>query len=133
MPKSLFIRELKPNQVVKSLFLVQNKEIRTKKTGEEYLSLTFTDRTGALDAMMWDGVPEVRDAFDRDDFVEVKGLVQVHRNKMQMIVHTLHRLDGARVELADYLPHTDRNIDELWTELRAAVDEIGRASCRERV
>lgn len=130
MPKSHFIRELKPNQVVKVFFLVHNKEIRAKKTGEEYLSLTFTDRTGSLDAVMWDGVPEVRDAFDRDDFVEVKGLVQVHRNKMQMIVHTLRRLDDSRVELADYLPHTDKNIDELWTELRAAVAAMGNAHLR---
>jgi 3'-5' exoribonuclease len=128
--KTHFVRELEPNRVVTSFFIVHAKEIRLKKSGEPYLSLTLADRTGTLDAKMWDGVSEVADTFDRDDFVKVKGLVQVFRNKPQMTVHKLRRLDDSEVNFADYFPHTEKNIDELWAALRAAAAGIASAPLR---
>ena len=119
--KTHFIRELEPNQVVTSYFIVHSKEVRLKKTGEPYLNLTLADRTGLLDAKMWDGVAEVVETFEQDDFVKVKGLIQVFRNKPQMTVHKLRRLDDQEVSFADYFPHTERNIAGMWAELRGAV------------
>jgi len=119
--KTHFIRELEANQVVTSYFIVHSKEVRLKKTGEPYLNLILADRTGVLDAKMWDGVAEILEKFERDDFVKVKGLVQVFRNKPQMTVHKLRRLDDQEVDFGDYFPHTERNVNEMWAELRAAV------------
>jgi len=64
--KSPYINELEPNQVITGLFLVHHKDIRQKKSGDPYLSLTLVDRTGDLDAKMWDNAAEVLDAFERD-------------------------------------------------------------------
>lgn len=119
--KTLFVRDLQPNQVAKSVFLVQSKELRQDRGGKSYLSMVLSDRTGALDARMWDGIAEVQDAFGRDDFVEVKGLVQVHRNKPQMQVQTVRRVEAEGIELADYLPVTQKDVDAMWRELREAV------------
>ena len=68
--KTPYVSELEPNQLVQGVFLVQHKEIRQKKTGEPYLSLTLADRTGDVDAKMWDNVPEVMDTFERDCFLQ---------------------------------------------------------------
>ena len=57
--KSPFVSELEPNRVITTSFLVHSKEIRQKKSGELYLSLLLADRTGELDAKMWDNVSEV--------------------------------------------------------------------------
>ena len=75
--KSPYVNEVEPNRLITTSFLVHSKEIRQKKSGELYLSLLLGDRTGELDAKMWDNVSEVIDSFDRDDFVKVKGLIQV--------------------------------------------------------
>jgi 3'-5' exoribonuclease len=118
--KSSFVRDLQPEEVVTSCFLVQSKDIRQKKSGDPYLSLLLADRTGVLDAKMWDGVADVIETFDRDDFVKVKGLVQVFHNRPQMTVHKLRRLEDHEVDFADYFPHTEKNLDEMWAALRAA-------------
>ena len=47
--KSPFIRELKPDEIATAVFLVQTKEVRQKRTGEPYLSLVLSDRTGEID------------------------------------------------------------------------------------
>src|SRR5439155_10905532 len=72
--KSPYVTGLEPNKVITSSFLVQSKEIRQKKSGEFYLSLMLGDRTGELDAKMWDNCADVLDVFDRDDFIQVKGM-----------------------------------------------------------
>jgi 3'-5' exoribonuclease len=121
--KSPFVNELKPNQVIETSFLVQSKEIRQKKggSGEFYLSLFLADRTGELDAKMWDNVSEVLNEFERDDFVKVKGIIQVFHNKPQMTIHKVRRMDESEVQFADYFPSSKRDAGEMWLELRAIV------------
>ena len=79
--KSPYISEIQPDQIITGTFLVQHKDVRQKKSGDPYLSLTLADRTGELDAKMWDNAAEVLDIFDRDDFVRVKGLYQIFQNR----------------------------------------------------
>ena len=123
--KDRFVADFEPNENITSHFLVQSKEIRLRKTGEPYLALILSDRTGQLEAKKWDDIEDVADTFDRDDFVKVNGLIQNYRDRPQMTIHRLRRAEESEVELADYLPHTTRDIEEMFAELRAAVDEIG--------
>ncbi|MGA2134130.1 MAG: HD domain-containing protein [Bryobacteraceae bacterium] len=116
--KSPYVNELKPDQVITSSFLVCSKEIRQNKKGDAYLSLQLGDRTGELDAKMFDKIAEVRDAFQRDDFVEVKGLLQIYHNRPQLTLHTIHRLDDRQVDFSDYFPASTRDPQEMWQELR---------------
>jgi 3'-5' exoribonuclease len=119
--KAPYVNELGRNQAITTSFLVHSKEVRQKKSGEIYLSLLLADRTGELDAKMWDNVPEVVDAFDRDDFVKVKGLVQIFHNRPQLTIHKMRRLDDREIDFADYFPTSRRNPEEMWAELRGTV------------
>ena len=128
--KSPYIKELEPNQIVSTFFLVQNKEIRQKKSGEPYLSLSLCDRTGELDAKMWDNVIEVMETFERDDFVKVKGLIQIFHNRPQLTIHKMRRVGDHEVEFADYFPASERNPDEMLAELRRIVAGMKNAHLR---
>jgi len=119
--KSPSVSELEANQSITSSFLVHSKEVRQKKTGELYLSLLLGDRTGDLDAKMWDNVGEVIDSFDRDDFVKVKGMIQIFHNRPQLTIHKLRRMDASEVDFGDYFPSSKRDQREMWLELRAIV------------
>ena len=119
--KSPFVSEIEPNRVITTSFLVHSKEIRQKKSGELYLSLLLGDRSGELDAKMWDNVAEVIDSFDRDDFVKVKGLIQVFHNRPQLTIHKLRRMDDSEIDFGDYFPSSRRDPDQMWKELRETV------------
>ena len=105
------------NKVITSTFVVVSKQVKPKKTGEPYLALTLGDRSGQLEAKMWDNVEEVLDAFERDDFLKVKGLINKYKNRFQLTVHKLRKLGDSEIDYCDYLPKTTRNIDELWQSL----------------
>jgi 3'-5' exoribonuclease len=119
--KSPYLSDLKPNQVFTTTFLVHGKDVRQKKSGEPYLSLLLGDRTGEVDAKMWDNVVEVVDTFDRDDFVKVKGLLQIFQNRLQMTVHKMARVLDADVDFADFFPASLRDPNEMFAELRSLV------------
>jgi 3'-5' exoribonuclease len=125
--KSPYVRDLEPDRVITTSFLVHAKDIRQKKTGEPYLSLILGDRTGELDAKMWDNVAEVMETFDRDDFVRVKGLLQIFHNRPQLTIHKMRRMDDGEVDFTDFFPSSERNADEMWAELRAIVAGMGNA------
>ncbi len=122
--KSLYVGNLVPNETVTAQFLVLSKEIRQKKTGEPYLSLHLSDRTGEIEAKMWDNVAEVMDTFDRDDFVKVKGLAQIYQSRSQFTVHRLRRLEEHEIDFADFFPCSERDPEEMWGELQGLIANL---------
>ena len=128
--KSPYVKELAADQTITGSFLVCSKEIRQKKTGDPYLSLLIGDRTGELDAKMWDNVAEVMETFDRDDFVKIKGLLQIFHNRPQLTIHKIRLLDDSEVDFTDYFPASTRDPGEMWRELRQFVAEVGNPHLR---
>ena len=105
------------NKVITSSFVVIVKQVKPKKTGEPYLALTLGDRCGQIEAKMWDNVEDALDAFEQEDFLKVKGLLNKYKNRFQLTIHKLRRLSDSEVDFADYLPKTTKNIDGLWLTL----------------
>lgn len=123
--KTTYVQDFQPNDKIVSFFLVQAKEVRFKKnSGDPYLSLQLSDRTGLIEAKMWDGVEEVADTFDANDFIKVKANIQLYRDKPQMIIQRLRRVEDSEVDLSDYVPHTKRDIDAMMAELRESIDQF---------
>ena len=128
--KSPTVGDLVPNEIVTAHFLVFAKDIRQKKTGEPYLSLQLADKTGEIEAKMWDNVAEVMDTFDRDDFVKVKGITQVYQNRSQFTIHKLRRMEDHEVEFADFYPCSVRDPEEMFAELTGIIAGIGNPHLR---
>ena len=109
------------NQVITSSFVVISKQAKPKKSGELYLALMLGDRTGHIEAKMWDNVADHIGCFEQDDFVKVRGLINKFNGRYQLTLHKVRSLEDSEVEFDDYLPRTTRNIDELWQ----AIDAVG--------
>src|SRR3974390_1370251 len=105
------------NKVVPATFFGVAKQIKPKKMGEPYRALTLGDRSGQLEAKMWDNVEEGLEAFEQDDFLKVKGLINKYKQRFQLTIHKLRKLGDSEIEFSDYLPKTTKDIDELWRTL----------------
>jgi 3'-5' exoribonuclease len=109
------------NKVITSSFVVVTKQVKPKKTGDPYLALTLGDRCGQIEAKMWDNVEEVLDAFEQDDFLKIKGLLNKYKNRFQITIHKVRKLGDSEIDFSDYLPKTTKDIDELWHTLAGFV------------
>jgi 3'-5' exoribonuclease len=124
LPKQL-IKDLEPGAEVKSAFIVSRKELRKTKTGAPYIALELVDKSGKVDARLWDGVSRYKDAFSEKDYVAVSGRAEKYRNQLQVIVSSLRRCRDEEVDTADFLRVVGTDRAELEGELRQAVEEVG--------
>jgi len=105
------------NQVITSSFVVVSKQAKPKKSGELYLALTLADRTGHMEAKMWDNVADHINCFEQDDFIKVRGLINKFNGRFQLTLHKVRSLQDSEVEFDDYLPRTTKDVDALWRTL----------------
>ena len=112
------------NQTITSLFVVASKQVKSKKNGDLYLSITLADRSGQLQANMWDNVADAISAFEQDDFVKVKGVVHKYNGRWQLTMHKVRRLGEQEIDYSDYIPKTTKDIEQLWRTLGEFVDSI---------
>ena len=122
--KSHFVSDLSSEQTVTSLFLVHAKEIRSTREGKRYLRLELGDRTGTIEARMWDRFEPAASEIDRDDFVKVRARVEIYKNRPQLSLEALRRAAPEEVDLADYLPHTKADVEKLYAELRQTAESL---------
>src|SRR5215472_3416894 len=105
------------NQVITSSFVVVSKQAKPKKSGELYLALVLADRTGHMEAKMWDNVADHINCFEQDDFFKVRGLINKFNGRFQLTLHKVRSLEDSEVEFDDYLPRTTKDVDALWRTL----------------
>lgn len=120
----IFVRDLQPNQLCRTTFLVNSKEVRQKKTGEPFLSLNLSDKTGDIDSKMWDNVADVVDSFSAGDFVKVKGVMSLYNGRPQFTIHTLEHLEDFEVQMGDFFATSSRDPEEMYRELSDIIDGI---------
>jgi 3'-5' exoribonuclease len=128
--KPAYVADLAPDQNITSFFLVFEKEVRSTREGKAYLRLELGDRTGTVEARMWDRFEDSSAAISRDDFVKVQGRVDVFRNRPQLILEKLRKAEASEVEPADFYATTKANVDELWARLREHVAGTRDANVR---
>jgi 3'-5' exoribonuclease len=107
------------NQGIMGFFAAGSKQARTKKDGARYFAMTLGDRTGTIEARVWDA--DGAGDFEPGDVVKVRGQVCRYNEKLQINVDKIRRAAPNEYDLGDFVPQSDRNIDEMWAELQAWV------------
>jgi 3'-5' exoribonuclease len=123
--KSSFVSDLSTEQSITTFFLVHEKEIRNTREGKPYLRLELGDRSGTIEARMWDQFESAAKEVSRDDFVKVQARVEIYRNKPQLSLQQVRRAKPEEVDLADFLPHTKEDVGKLWAQLLEFANSIG--------
>ncbi len=115
--KTPFVTDLNSEQSITTFFLVREKEIRSTREGKPYLRLELGDRSGTIEARMWDQFDVAVKDIGRDDFVKVSARVEIYRNKPQLALQQLRLAKPEEVDLADFLPHTKEDVGKLYAQL----------------
>ena len=115
--KTLFIKDLAADQSITGFFLVHEKEIRNTNTGKPYLRMELGDRSGKVEARMWDQFEAYAKDVARDDFVKVQARVELYRGKPQLSLMQFRRAKPEEIELGDFLPHTSQDVAAMYKQL----------------
>jgi 3'-5' exoribonuclease len=120
-----FIEDLGDGDPVEEVYLAVDKQLRANRNGNLYLLLELSDRTGSMSARLWNAGEPLFRSFEAGDFLLIRGKVQLFQGALQMIATHLERVDPGRVELTDFLPHSDQDLNKLLEKLRLALRKLG--------
>jgi 3'-5' exoribonuclease len=122
-----YIESLREGDRIQETYLCKQKTSAMTKTGKEYENVILQDKTGKLDAKIWDPTSMGIEDFEALDYVEVHGDVTIFNGQMQLSIKRARKINEDSVNPEDYLPCTEKNIDEMMAELLkliASVDNI---------
>ena len=122
--KTSFVSDLGTEQAITSFFLVNEKEVRNSRAGKSYLRLDLGDRSGTIEAVMWDQFEVAAKEISRGDVVKVNARVESYRHKLQLTLQQLRLAKPEEVDLADFLPHTKEDVGKLWAQLLEYANSI---------
>jgi 3'-5' exoribonuclease len=112
-----FVQQMGDGDSIDEVYLVVDKQVRANRNGNIYLQLELRDRTGSIGARLWNAAEPLVRAFEAGDFLLVKGKVQLFQGALQMILSHIDRIETEKVELADFLPHTEQDVSKLYERL----------------
>src|SRR5260370_7866137 len=115
--KTSYVTDLRSEQNITSFFLVCEKEIRNTREGKPYLRLELGDRSGTIEARMWDQFESAVKDVNRDDFVKVQARVEIYRNRPHLPLLHLRLAKPQDIHLADFLPQTQADVAKLYAQL----------------
>ena len=110
------------NQSITGFFCVAQKSVRSKKDGAPYLALTLADSSGQIECRMWDA-GEAGD-FAQGDVVKIRGQVSRYKEQLQITADRLRKAAAGEYAVADFVPATERDVDEMWAELEEWVSTM---------
>src|SRR5947207_14453984 len=115
--KTPLVSDLNSEQNITTFFLVCEKEIRNTREGKPYLRLELGDRSGTIEARMWEQHETAGKGINRDDFVKVQARVEIYKNRPQLSLTQMRLAKPEEIDLADFLPQTKADVAKLYAQL----------------
>ena len=119
-----YIDTLREGMHVSDVYLCKNKQIALTKAGKEYGNLTLQDKTGTIDAKIWDLSSPGVGNFETLDYIFVDGDVTVFMNSNQLNIKRVRKVNEGEYIAADYLPVSSKNIEVMYTELLTLIQGL---------
>ena len=128
----MLMADIRPNTEVEGQFVVRQKRLVPFKDPSKgsYLSLRLGDRSGELDARMWDKAEAFAKQFEEGDVVLIEGRAETYQDRTQLIVTGLSRIAPEQVDVADFLPQAERAPDEMMADIVAICKTVQQPHLR---
>src|SRR5579875_2373900 len=111
------------NQVVTTFFCLASISLRDRKGGGgQYLALSLSDKTGQLEARMWEEFANVVETCAEGCYVKVQGQISKYNGKFQITLTRMRAAAEAEVDSADFVPTTQFEVPAMMAELRGYVE-----------
>jgi 3'-5' exoribonuclease len=119
-----YIQELRENDYIKNeIYLCKTKQMLTGKSGKNYVSLLLQDKTGTVDAKIWDLNSETGQ-YEAMDFVHIDARVTTFQDALQLNVSRIYKAQEGEYYPEDYFPMTSQDIEGMYQEIKKFISSV---------
>jgi 3'-5' exoribonuclease len=120
-----YIKDYKDGDRIFDIYFCKFKSSAVTKNGKNYDNVIIQDKTGTLDAKIWDPNNAGIADFDAMDYIEVYGDVTSFNGALQVNVKRVRKCEEGEYDEKEYMPVSKRNLDEMYSELVKFIDSVG--------
>ena len=122
--KTIFISDFSEGQQIHDLFLVSRKNLAETKNGKPYLALSLMDRTGEVEARIWDNATHFNALAEIGQIIAIEGQVKAFRDQLQLSISSIVPLQNDDGQLGHFIPASKRSVKEMQQELTGIINNI---------
>lgn len=119
-----YIETLREGERINQIFLCKHKQSALTKNGKPYENVILQDKTGMLDAKIWEPDSNGIDDFEMLDYIGVTGDLTSYQGALQLNIKRVRRAQPGEYDPADYLPVSERDVDQMYEELKGYVKSV---------
>ncbi len=124
MGKQIYIKDIQTGDRISEFFLVKEKILAYSQKGAPYLNLRLADKSGQVEAKVWDNATECEGLFKKGDIIKIKARAQSYKNTLQLSIAEIRTPLTEEIDLADYLPTAREDGNVMLEELMKYVKAI---------
>ncbi|MHC2067139.1 3'-5' exoribonuclease YhaM family protein [Bremerella sp. T1] len=111
------VTQLGENENINEVYVASGKQLRPNRQGNLYLQMQLSDKSGSVNAMMWNASDAIYKRFEDGDYVRIQGTSQFYNGAMQVIVSHVERIEAKDVDESDFMQVSPQRMDEMLKEL----------------
>lgn len=124
MKKMKYLNELHEGARISNIYLCKHKQAAVTKNGKPYENVILQDKTGCMDAKIWDPNSQGIDDFDVLDYIDVVGDVTTFAGALQVNIKRVRKAHEGEYDPADYLPVSENSTDDMYGKLLAYIKSV---------
>ncbi|MCP4589116.1 MAG: HD domain-containing protein [bacterium] len=129
-----YISELQPGEHLDDqVFLIASKDLRTTTQGNLYIHAVLVDRTGQVPARLWQATEDIFSNLPEGGFARFKGRAENYKGTLQFIIEAIRPVEEHDLDLSEFLPQTDQDIDQMWARCTEILETIQQPDLRRLV
>lgn len=118
-----YLKDYREGQKLVGTYLCKTKQILKTKAGKTYYSLLLQDKTGTVDAKIWELNNGIA-SFEALDYIYCEGLVTSFQGNLQINISRLRKSEEGEYDPADYIPTTEKDVDEMFANVLTYIDSV---------
>ena len=119
-----YIETFREGERISEIFLCKHKQSAVTKNDKPYETVILQDKTGTLDAKIWEPDSSGIEDFDALEYILVMGDVTSFQGALQLNVKRVRKAQEGEYDPKDYLPVSSRDVDEMYEELKGYISGI---------
>jgi len=120
----IFINQIEPGRQINDIYLVSQPILRSTTRGDLYIAMFVSDKTGKLNCRVWQATEELFNSLPKEGFVQIKGRSELYQNALQIVADQLMPVAAGKVNIDDYLPRTEKDIPQMFSEVTQLLSAI---------
>ena len=129
----LMVKDIKPNEIITSIFAIDFFQLKQSKNSDYYLFLKLCDKTGSIKGFIWHEALNIKDKLNENSYVKVTGITKVLGDSLVIDIFDITPIGKEELDLRDFFETVKEGIDYWFQELINLVDLVKNDFCKELI